>query len=86
MFLVFQVLEQASDVWARTVRSNIHHERGHPEQMSERGMDQAGFLPALILLLLIRVTFIQVPFHHKTHLNIILSCRMIYSLITVTAA
>ena len=31
MFLVFQVLEQASDVWARTVRSHIHHERGHPE-------------------------------------------------------
>ena len=50
-----QVHEPSCDVWGRVVRPNLHHERGHPEQVPEGGLDQAGILSPELLLLFIWV-------------------------------
>jgi hypothetical protein len=51
-----QVHAPARDVRARPVRSHLHHERGHSEQVPARGLGQARLLPPRILLLPVRVS------------------------------
>lgn len=50
-----QVHEQTRDELPGTLRPHHHHERRHPGLLSKGGLVQAGLLPAVLLLLPLRV-------------------------------